>query len=161
MEGNKVKPRALLVFGAPCSGKTTFAEKFAKRYKLTFYDFDSIREKSNYSQKDILYILELIARTGQNLIIEGCVGTYKERKEIIKILRKAGYGIKLVWIQTDLATIRMRLKARYRNTAEAKRIYEEAVNKLEAPSDLEFPIILSGKHTFDTQARHTLSGLAE
>ena len=25
MEGNKLKPRALLVFGAPCSGKTTFA----------------------------------------------------------------------------------------------------------------------------------------
>ena len=43
MEGNRRNiPRALLVFGAPCSGKTTFAEKFAKKFGLAFYDCDAL-----------------------------------------------------------------------------------------------------------------------
>ena len=42
MEGNKKKLRAVLVFGAPGSGKTTFAEKFAKKFNLAYYNLDEI-----------------------------------------------------------------------------------------------------------------------
>ena len=30
--------RAILVFGAPCSGKTTFSKQFAAQFNATFYD---------------------------------------------------------------------------------------------------------------------------
>ena len=43
----------------------------------------------------------------------------------------------------------------------AKEIYQQAVDYMESPADFEKPIILSGKHTFETQTRHTLAGLAE
>ena len=35
------------------------------------------------------------------------------------------------------------------------------VSNLEAPTELERPIILSGKHTFETQTKHVLAGLAD
>ena len=71
MEGKKSKPRALLVFGAPCSGKTTFANKFANRFDLACYDFDELREKYRLTRKNIILFIELLARTNKNIIIEG------------------------------------------------------------------------------------------
>lgn len=160
MEGKKSKPRAILVFGAPCSGKTTFAEKFVSKFDLTYYNLDDIKEKYQFSHKTIAQILEIIAKTGRTLVIEGGLNTEAERREIRQAFRKVGYKVALVWIQTDVATIRMRMKSRYKTVAEAKKIYDEGIEAMEAPTAMEKPIILSGKHTFETQTKHVLSGLA-
>ena len=143
MEGNKSNPRALLVFGAPCSGKTAFSSKFSKKFDLAYYDLAELKENNHFSHKTLLLVIELIARTGKNLIFE------------------AGYQPTLVWIQTDINTIRTRLKLRYRSVAKARDAYDNSVNNLEAPSEVEKPIILSGKHTFETQCKHVLTGLAD
>ena len=127
----------------------------------SFFNLDTIMEENGFSRKNMLTILELIARTQQNVLIEGGLKTEKERGEIKHILRMAGYDVSLVWIQTDIATIRSRLKARFKTVKEAKEFYEKEVATIEAPSDLESPIILSGKHTFETQSKHVLSGLAD
>lgn len=161
MEGNKIKPRAILVFGAPCSGKTTFASNFAKKYSLAFYDLADIKTDNNLSHKKIILILELIARTKQNIIIEGCLDTESMRSEIRSVLYNAGYEPTLIWIQTDAATIRNRMKFKYRSVSRAKEEYAQAINTLESPSEGEHPIILSGKHTFETQNKHVISGLAD
>ncbi|MBR3169349.1 ATP-binding protein [Candidatus Saccharibacteria bacterium] len=161
MEGNKSKPRALLVFGAPCSGKTTFSEKFAEKFDLALYDFDELKVKYRLTRKNILLIIKLIAHTGKTIIIEGGLSTEKEREEMRNLLRTAGYEPSLIWIQTDVTTIRNRLKNRYKSVAKAKEVYDTEVSSLEAPSEFENPIILSGKHTFETQSKHVLAGLAD
>ncbi len=162
MEGNKKnKPRALLVFGVPCSGKTTFSEKFANKFSLTYYNLEEIQKEHDLSRKMVLVVLELILKTRQTIVIEGGLGTEKERTEIRNILRNSGYDPALIWVQTDFSTIKMRLKSRYKNVAKAKETYEVAVKDLEAPADFEKPIILSGKHTFETQMKHVLAGLAD
>ena len=161
MEGNKSKPRALLVFGAPCSGKSTFSEKFADKFDLALYDFDELKVKYRLTRKNILLIIKLIARTGKTVIIEGGLSTEKEREEIRNLFRSAGYDPSLIWIQTDVTTIRNRLKVRYKSVSKAKEIYDTEVSNLEAPSEIESPIILSGKHTFETQTKHVLAGLAD
>jgi gluconate kinase len=161
MEGKKSKPRALLVFGAPCSGKTAFAEKFAKKFDLAYYDFDDIKAKYRLTRKNILLITKLLAQTGKTFIIEGGLGTEKERGEMRNILRTAGYEPSLIWVQTDSATIRARMKMRYKSVEKAREAYNASVEDLEAPTELEHPIILSGKHTFETQTKHILAGLAD
>lgn len=164
MEGNrkiKTRARALLIFGAPCSGKTTFAEKFAAKFGLAYYDLVELQEKYNFTREQILVMIEEIMKTGQTIVIEGGIDTEKERTEIRNLLRSHGYDPALIWIQTDVATIRNRMKSRYRSVTKAKEAYETAVAAIEAPSDLEKPIILSGKHTFETQTRHILTGLAD
>lgn len=161
MEGNKSKPRALLVFGAPCSGKSTFSEKFADKFDLALYDFDELKVKHRLTRKNILLIIKLITRTGKTIVIEGGLSTEKERDEIRNLLRSAGYDPSLIWIQTDVTTIRNRLKVRYKSVAKAKEVYDKEVADLEAPTEFEYPIILSGKHTFETQTKHVLAGLAD
>ncbi|MBR2741693.1 AAA family ATPase [Candidatus Saccharibacteria bacterium] len=163
MEGNKnrSKPRALLVFGAPCSGKTTFAEKFGKKFGLAYYNFDEIGAEYGFSREQVLDVLKLILRTKQTIIIEGGLGTEIERTEVRNILRNSDYSPSLIWVQTDMATIRLRLKTRYRNVGKAKEVYDQAVSEMEAPTETEHPIILSGKHTFETQTKHVITGLAE
>jgi len=161
MEGNKTKSRALLVFGAPCSGKTYFGERFAKKFNLAYYDFEKLKEEQRMSRRTILLIIELIARTGKDFMIEGELGTEKERSEIRNLLRKMGYEPTLIWVQTDVTTIRNRMKERYKSVTKAKTMYDTMIEHLEAPAEFERPIILSGKHTFDTQSKHVVAGLAD
>lgn len=160
MEGKKAQPRAILVFGAPCSGKTTFSEKFSDKFKAPFYNLNEIGEQHGFDRKALLTILEFIAKTHQNVIIEGGLDTEKDREEIRKIFRKAGYNPSLVWIQTDITTIKNRLKVKLKSVAKAKTEYDEKMAQLEAPSEAEDVIVLSGKHTFETQLTHVLSQLA-
>lgn len=162
MEGNrKNQPRALLLFGAPCSGKTTFGEKFAKKYGLAFYDLEALKKENSFSDQAILVMLEQILKTGQTIVVEGLQDTEKMRIEIRNLVRRYDYEPALVWIQTDISTIRQRLKSRYRSVGKAKTAYDKAVAEMEAPSEAEHPIILSGKHTFETQTKHVVAGLAD
>lgn len=103
-----------------------------------------------------MVLVEQIAKTGQMLVIEGGLDTEANRNELRSVLRRAGYEPSLIWIQTDIGTIRTRLKFRTKSVAKAKEAYDEGINRLEAPSDFEQPIVLSGKHTFETQLRHVL-----
>ena len=162
MEGNKKnKPRALLIFGAPCSGKTTFAEKFAKKFGLAWYDIDEIMDENGFARQTMLSVLEYIMRTRQTILIEGGLSTESNRTELRNLVRKCGYEPALIWVQTDVSTIRSRLKTKYRSVAKAKQHFNDKTSEMEAPADYEKPIILSGKHTFETQARHAITGLAD
>lgn len=163
MEGKKkkTKPRAILVFGAPCSGKTTFCEKFSQRFKAPYYNLATMRDEADFTEKQIHVVLEAISKTGQNIIVEGSLDTESERNRVRKLLKSCGYTPALVWIQTDINTIKSRLKAKLKSVAKAKEIYDEKVEVMEAPTIREKPIILSGKHTFDTQLRHTLAQLSK
>lgn len=161
MEGNQNnKSRALLIFGAPCSGKTTFAEKFAQKFGLAYYDLEELMEEG-FSREQILRIIELVLRTRQTILIEGGLNTEADRSEMRNMLRKHGYEPSLIWIQTDVATLRMRLKSKFRSVSKAREYFDNVTACMEAPTDFERPIILSGKHTFETQTKHAITGLAD
>lgn len=162
MEGNKnkIKPRALFVFGAPASGKTTFAEKFSKKFGIAYYNLNDLEDEYGLTKEGALVILEQVMKTHATIIIEGEQDTEANRTEMRNLARHYGYDPALIWIQTDIATIRLRLKQKYRNVSKAKSAFEEAVAEIEAPTEVEKPIILSGKHTFETQTKHVVKGLA-
>ena len=161
MEGKTTKPRAILVFGAPASGKTTFCEKFSKQFRAPYYNLTEIEARLGFDRAKMLQVLDLIAKTGQNFIIEGELNTEQDREEIKKLLRANGYTPSLIWIQTDINTIRTRLKVRLKSVEKAKAEYAAKIAELEAPAEDENSIVLSGKHTFETQLTHVLSRMAE
>lgn len=161
MEGNRSQSRAILVFGAPASGKTTFCEKFSRQFRAPYYNLNELAAKHGFSRKKLLVILDLLAQTGQNIIIEGGLDTEADRDEIKKLFRSRGYTPSLIWIQTDVNTIKSRLKTRLKSVAKAKEAYDAKIAVLEAPNEEEHSIVLSGKHTFDTQLKAVLSQLAE
>lgn len=118
-------------------------------------------DEDNFSYEAVMILVEQILKTGQTILIEGAIDTEKERMEMRNLAREHGYEPALIWVQTDAATIRQRLKSKYRSVSKAKDAYDKAVAEMEAPMDNEHPIILSGKHTFETQTRHVIAGLAD
>ena len=160
MEGKKSQPRAILVFGAPASGKTTFCEKFSQQFRAPYYNLTELGLNYGFNRDNLLLILDLIAKTGQNIVIEGELNTEADREEIKRLLRDNGYDPSLIWIQTDVNTIKSRLKSRLKSVSKAKEEYDSKISQLEAPAEVEDPIVLSGKHTFETQLSHVLAQLA-
>ncbi len=159
MEGKKSISRAILVFGTPCSGKTTFCENFAKRFHAPFYNLEDLMAKYSFNHEQILGFVDEVAKTGQTLIFEGLLDTEKDRETINQILRDANYEPSLIWIQTDSSTTKQRMKMRLKSVSKAKTEYDARMKLLEAPSDKEPAIVISGRHTFETQLKHVLTQL--
>ena len=157
----KSKPYAILVFGAPMSGKTTFAEQFSARFNAPFLNLSQLHEECHITRKVALNLILQIAKCKQTLVIEGALDTEKQRDEIRHLLETAGYRPVLVWVQTDLNEIKHRMRHHYKKLEEAKSALADSYKKIEAPSDNENPLVISGKHTFTTQCKNVLTGLSE
>lgn len=157
----KSKPYAILVFGAPMSGKTCFSEQFSEKYNAPYLNLSELNEEYGVSRKVGLILISQIAKCKQTLIIEGAIDTEKQRNEVRDLLSKAGYTPVLIWIQTDLNAIKQRMRRKYKTLAEAKTALAESYQKIEAPAEYENPLVISGKHMFQTQCKNVLLGLSE
>jgi predicted kinase len=154
-----------MVYGAPGAGKTFFAEQFSDKFRAPFIDLDSLRrqifkpptylaEESQDVKKLGLSILSNMFRSHAMIVLEGGLDTKKDRRQVIKAAETAGYQPMLIWVQTDPKTTKSRARTKLTNAQ-----FEEAVNSLEPPTAKEQPIVVSGKHTFDTQIKVILKQL--
>ena len=157
---NMAKPRALLIFGAPSSGKSTFAQQFSLEFKAPVIDIDKLKKKHNLTDDIVGVIIDQLTQCRQTLIIDGGIDTEEARNNFRDLLNRRGYNPTLIWVQTDISTLKARLKAKYASPSKAKSAYESAVANMEAPADIERPIVISGKHTFPAQMKTVLSSLA-
>ena len=156
----KSKPYAILVFGAPMSGKTTFADQFSARFSAPFLNLAELHEQHHISRRVAINLISQISKCKQTLVIEGAIDTEKQRNEIRAILEKAGYLPVVVWVQTDINEIKHRMRHKYEKLEDAKRALASSIDKLVAPSESENPIVISGKHTFQTQCKNVLNSLS-
>ena len=157
----KSKPYAILVFGAPMSGKTVFAEQFSTRFNAPFLNLAALHEQHHISRKVALALIEQIAKCKSTIVIEGALDNERQRNEVRAIVEKAGYQPVLVWVQTDLNEIKHRMRRKYKKVTDAKAKLEAALKTIEAPSDDEKPLVISGKHTFQTQCKNVLMGISD
>ena len=154
----KTKPFAILIFGAPKSGKTYLAEQLSTKYHTLFLDFSTFNRKYKIKSEDIQHFLNNSAfKTKRNVTIEGCLDTEKDRSNIRNACRDAGYIPVLVWVQTDVATINQRSRKSKTATRELKAEYKD----LEAPSAHEHYVTISGKFSFEIQCRLLLKALSK
>jgi gluconate kinase len=143
------------------SGKTTFAEKFSERFNAPYLNLSELHEQYRVSRKVALILITQITKCKQTLIIEGAIDSERQRNEVRDLLTRAGYIPVLVWVQTDLNAIKQRMRHKYSRASEAKAVLEESYRKIEAPADYEDPIVISGKHMFQTQCRNILTGISD
>jgi hypothetical protein len=99
-----------------------------------------------------------IAKTHQTFIFEGNADTRTKRAEFARWARQVGYQPLFIWTQVDQATSRDR-------TAKAKSMsqteFEHAHRMFSAPHADERAIVISGKHTFASQAKVVLAHLSK
>ncbi|MEO8691386.1 MAG: AAA family ATPase [Candidatus Saccharimonas sp.] len=155
------RPHAIMLVGIPGSGKTFFAEQFSNMFKLPFINIadvqDQIGDDTN-TEKVVLYLLSEIMKTEQTFLFEGNSATRTSRAEFSRWARSKGYQPLLVWVQTSRDTCMSRI-AKDRSMATDQ--FEDQLEIFSAPHPDEKAVVISGKHTYVSQAKVILEHLGK
>lgn len=145
--------------GVPGSGKSFFAEQFSRTFSAPYIDIRALAAHTK-SAKDAdelaIQFASEIVKTKQTFVYEGAFDTYAERTDFFKWAQSKGYLPMLIWVQTDQRTAMKRTLKQYDMSREA---YEQLLKRFEPPRPNESAVVLSGKHTYVTQAKAVLGRL--
>lgn len=161
------QPHVIIMTGIPGSGKSFFAEKFADTFHAPYVSQTKVAQLANINETDAtnvtIYQLQELFKTKQPIVFDGASNTRAERLELARLARKAGYETLFVWVQTDLATAKGRstkeLKDKTSPTLPADE-FDRRVKRFTAPNAIEKPMVISGKHTYASQAKVVLKKLS-
>lgn len=155
------RPHAIMMVGIPGSGKTHFAKKFADTFNAPFINAEEISAECGSEEigQSVagLFVAEL-AKTGQTFVYEGMTATRTDRADFNKWARSKGYQPMLVWVQTDRPTAQDRTR---RSRGIDRNGYADLTKTFSPPHPSEAPVVISGKHTYATQAKVVLNHLAK
>lgn len=156
------KPHMLVMVGVGGSGKTFFAEKFAETFHAPYVNREKIaaitQQESKTVDELLTYQLEELFKTQQSIIIEAAAETRVDRIELTKLARSHGYETLLIWVQIDPISAKGRaLKENKNLTADE---YDRQLKRFTIPNAMEKYVVISGKHTYASQAKVVLSKLA-
>lgn len=123
---------AVVMMGAPGSGKSTFARKLVEQDNFTYVNYDSIRkelygdENIKGSWKEISKVVDKkISNSKGNIIVDGCHHTLQYRKEICKKLKENGYNyIVGIFVNSSLGNC---LK---QNLSRSRQVPEEVIKRI-------------------------------
>lgn len=153
------RPHAIMMVGIPGSGKTFFASHFSDTFTTPYLNLDDIEQRSvdatAAGELTVTFLTEL-AKTEQTFVLEGNSATRTWRTEFAKWARAHGYVPLFVWTQVDQATA---LKRSLKSGRLDRDSFAEALRTFSAPHPDEKPIVISGKHTYASQARTVLNHL--
>ena len=161
------QPHAIIMVGIPGSGKSFFAEKFAETFNAPYISSGVIQKLSQTTSAsaDALShaFLKEVCKTKQSIVFDGSTETRTDRTKLAQIAKRAGYETLIVWVQTDPATAKNRSTRGTKENPNTTTVesFDRAVKRFTPPSALEKPIVISGKHTFATQAKIILKRLTE
>ena len=168
------QPYLILLVGIPGSGKTFFAEKFAETFSTPLINLNDLRfelfEQPDFSKNEENYLerishalLPELMRSRRAIMIEGGLEARSDRAAYRQIANAHGYNTVVVWVQNTENTARIRS---IRKTKVAPRKYnltveqfDTMVKRFTAPNGRENPVVISGNHTFSTQAKSVLRRL--
>lgn len=155
------KPYMLVVVGLPGSGKTFFAKQFSDTFNTPYINYGyyahAISDKKTRSVM-IEHIYSMLLKTRAAVVVEGHGSTANERRELTEMAAKNGYRTLFVWVQTEPATAEHR--AVYAKSATMKQdAFDKAMKNFENLSAREPYMVISGKHTFSSQAKTVLKRL--
>lgn len=157
------KPHLIITVGIPGSGKSYFAEKFASTFGAPYICQRRI-EKLTTDHIDELVQLQLdeLLKTKQSIVFDGDSATRAERVRLSKKARDAGYETLLIWIQTDQQTAKMRATSKKATDTSTQNEdeFDRFIKQFTPPNAVEKPLVISGKHTYASQAKVVLRKLS-
>lgn len=157
------KPHVIVVVGIPGSGKTFFAQKFSDMFNAPFLDFSAYRQAiSDPDQAMDLAndaFLQLL-RTKDSIVVEGIGDLFSERQTMHAITKKNGYDVFYVWIQTEPMTAKRR-SVHAKDATMDENEFMQRIEQFENFKKGEVFAVVSGRHTYATQAKTVLRKLVD
>lgn len=151
----------LVVVGIPGSGKTFFASQFSDTFNSPYVDYGYFRRMAGdfkAGTKLAGYTLLQVLKSKQTVVIEGRGATANDRLEIVKAAHRVGYNVMFIWIQTDPDASEDR--ALNSKTAPiTQQEFNRQASEFQSLGEKENYIVVSGKHTYASQARVVLKRL--
>lgn len=170
------RPLVIMMLGIPGSGKTFFASRFADMFGAPRVSVDRLRNllfsTPAYSAGEDKVLnaitkleIEELLKTQKSFIVDGGVSARTYRSEIEKMARAKGYGTLVVWVQTDEPTSRQRAKKKQvkgdinASAPMDEAVFQSRIKQVSPPLKTEKYVVISGKHTYATQAKVVLRKL--
>lgn len=156
------EPHIIAMVGIPGAGKTYFASQFSDTFGAPYLDqelfgmvFSARTESAGFAI--ISRILFEVMKTRQTIVYEGPLDKRVYRTNLNDFAKRSGYKVLFVWVQTDEAIARTRW--RKSNSAD-NQIYDKLISDFSSPHASEHQIIISGRHTYNTQVKTILKYLS-
>lgn len=150
-----VKPHLLVMVGIPGSGKSLFAEKFTDTFGAPYISQKNIEQHVAGDTRTLTQnLLKEFLKTNQLIVFDGDTNTRTDRMAIAKQARDAGYETLFIWVQTDEATSRSRSKQLDNDE------YAKQLKRFTPLNATEKSLVISGKHTYASQAKVVLKKLS-
>lgn len=173
---NLTRPQILMVVGLPGAGKSFFARQFSETFSAPVVSLDRIRfelfNKPSFSadENDLVtrlaaYQIEELFKTNRSFIVDGGCNAKVDRVKLVQQAKKAGYDASVIWVQTDAATSRVRAIKRSSRREDDKynvslsgQQYDAFARRFTEPTSENY-VVISGKHTYNAQAKTVLRKL--
>lgn len=150
--------------GIPGSGKSFFADKFSETFNAPFVSYHALAAIAGDTAEPVGdYMLTELMKSHQSLLVEGHSDTRRERQELSKLARQHGYEPLYIWVQIDTETAQNR--ATRPGKAKTNRImstseHQQLVKRFAPLTPSEKAVVISGKHTYASQAKVVLRKLS-
>lgn len=172
------KPILIMLYGYPGAGKTHFARELSSAIGAAHVHGDRIRgelfEEPRYDDQEneivkhlMLYMTEEFLGAGMSVIFDASIAKLAERRELRNIARKAKAEPLMIWLQIDADSAFARLSHRDRRKLDDKyaaphtrESFQTIIQAMQNPRNEDY-IVISGKHTFNTQRSAVLKKLYE
>jgi predicted kinase len=174
---NLARPQLLMIVGLPGAGKSFFARQFSEMFGAPVVSPDRIRyelfanptystDENDLVNRMAAYFIDELLKTNRSFLADGVCSSRADRQRLAQLAKKSGYGSHIVWVQTDLATCRTRAQKRKPekriddkyNPTLSEAVFEGLTRRFTEPTR-EAHVVISGKHTYNTQAKMVLRKL--
>ncbi|MFZ2545015.1 MAG: AAA family ATPase [Candidatus Saccharimonadales bacterium] len=155
------KPHFLVTVGLPGAGKSFFASQFSETFSAPYLDYNYYRATAGNEKVAVelaSHTFNQLLRTNQTIVLEGIGSIKDERQELATVAKKHGYGILYIWVQTEPQTSMRRL-ANSTTGHMSNEAFVEAAEKFDIFQRGENFVVISGRHTYATQAKAVLRRL--
>ena len=164
-----VRPTLFLLYGFPGAGKTYFARQLCEELQAAHVQSDRIRnelfEQPRFDKQEnrvvtqlMQYMTEEFLNAGVSVVFDVNAMRLSQRRALRDLARKSKADPILVWFQVDPETAYARIDKRDRRKSDDKfavpltrKQFDILAAGMQNPTSTEEYIVVSGKHTYQTQ----------
>lgn len=172
-----LKPTLFILYGFPGAGKTYFGRQLcdelqaahinSERIRMELFDDPRYDPPENRIVKQLMtYMIEEFLNAGLSVVADMNSMRLSQRRELRDIARKFKAESILVWFQIDAESSFSRIANRDRRKVDDKysvpldrTSFDTMLTGMQNPSASEDYVVVSGKHTFQTQFQGTIRRL--